>query len=102
MGERIKLERVVFREPIDCPGQSSRDGAPPQYPVRDKIVGCYPKPTSMMAKQPYNLFFDPELDAVIVQHPDSREEEEVPRAMVAQWRRLRPQAPKAEAKGKAA
>ena len=87
----VALERVVFRESIDCPGPTAKDGLPPIYPERAKVLGCYAKPSSMMAKQAYNLFLDEETGAVVVEFPVSKEREWIPRENIVQFRPLKPE-----------
>lgn len=80
-------ERIVFREPVSLPAGvlPEKEGAPPKYDSNEKIVGSYPRPSTMMAKQHYHLWVDKGVEAIL-EHPRTGEREFVPWTNVQSYR----------------
>ena len=103
----IALERVVFREPVYVPSGRApeSDEHPAVYASKETVIGCWPKPTTMMSRQHYLIWLDRDFGEITLEHPESHERETYPISNVLQYRVKRAvkvaAAPK-PAKGKAA
>lgn len=80
---KIRLDRVVFIEPVNVPGPDHDD----QYPTREEIIVSKARPNNRLSsKQHFNLWRDDQF--VYLQHPDRPDSvpEVIPMANVLQAR----------------